>query len=806
MKPISFEVAEPVTDPLEKSKTKQSAESSAQTKIEDAMTPESEVSLEQYRENAQAFIDRYSKTGFFASFSGDTSIRFKLGQAFYFDFQKGEVNLATDWFYNKGFSERQILWACMHEIGHFDDFKNDPERLMKNFDHIADEARKTGDTMLRKWEAVLDQSDPKQKAFLDSLKKTEPVNPNRPEMGSFNRLAQSAYGIHHPFYNSIDDIWVNNSVSRKAASFERGTDGGKEIESLYKEKLFSGFDYSKGESRHRQFINKLLRDDNVPDEQCIVTPDVEEALNRKLKFGGKSYTAKELIATFIKPRTGRDTKAGERYAILRRTLEPIFKELLAKDIADWKPEWKPPEEQPQSGQSGGESSESKDSQGQQEQENINQAPNETDKPQESKDLKKPDDHGEKEKGKPQEPQESKEQQGDASEGELPPATPFEKEIKDWKENTIDQLPPEAMKEIFKKFEEVKEKKEQEAKKAEASKHEEEEKTKAQDEETPEEKAASVQRKQDEQWAEKNASREYSKEQLLENLERFRRVQEEIAPYLDELSALWRHIIFGTSREIVRGMEGHFKTGDELDVQKTIENWGNIQEGKFEQAKIFRKIEDKEVVTQKPELIRIRIAGDMSGSMDEEKLKILQQAMTLIFASLDEFQTYLNATRADTKSKLEVETEGWVFNNSAEKIKSLDDKENLEMVSIFNHIQDSGGGTYDNTVLSDILDSLSQDDEEKIKSGKIMDIVFEITDGGSSDPDSAKEAVDKLIDKKVITRAFQIGRVSIGEQHTFDAVWNQGRDKSRGECVGVNIPALIPAITKALKEYLGDVSI
>lgn len=712
--------------------------------IGDIEKPISLEDLESYREHAQAFLDRYSKTGFLASFAGDTSIHFKLSEAFYFDFQKGEVNLATDWFYKKGFSERQILWACMHEVGHFDDFKNDPERLMKNFDYIADQARQTGDIMLRKWEAILDQSDPKQKTFLDSLKETTPVDPNRPERGLFNRLAQSAYSIHHIFYNCLDDIWVNNSVSRKAASFEKGTEGGKDIELLYREKLFPGFDYSQEKSRHRQFINKLLRDDNVPDEQCIVSPDVEEALNRKIRLGEKEYTAKELVATFIKPRRGRDTKAGERYAILKRTLEPIFKELLAKDIEDWKPEWKPPEEHSQSPKSGQDES-------------------------------------------------------------IPP-TPFEKEIKDWKDNSIDQLPPEAMKEIVDKYKQIKEKKEEKQKKDEEIRRQEEEKRKVEDEKSSEEKANEVQKRQDEQWAEKNASHEYSKEQLLQNLERFRQVQAEIAPYLDELSALWRHIIFGTSRETVRGLEGHFKTGDELDVQRTVEDWGNIQDGKFEQVRIFKKIKDREVVTQKPELVRVRLVGDMSGSMDEEKLRILQQAMTLIFSSLDEFQTYLNATRAETKSKLNAETEGWTFSNSATKIKSFDDKENLEMMSIFPHLQDSEGGTYDDVVLSDILSSLTPDDEEKIKSGKIMDIVFEITDGGSSNPNGAKEMVDKLIEKGVIVRAFQIGRVSIGERNMFNAVWNNGKEKACGESVGVNISALIPAITSALKQYLGDVSI
>jgi ribosomal protein L19E len=94
----------------------------------------------------------------------------------------------------------------------------------------------------------------------------------------------------------------------------------------------------------------------------------------------------------------------------------------------------------------------------------------------------------------------------------------------------------------------------------------------------------------------------------------------------------------------------------------------------------------------------------------------------------------------------------------------------------------------------------------IKSGKIMDIVLEITDGGSSDRDAAKTAVDELIEKKVIVRAFQIGKVNSNEREAFESVWNRGRERGRGERVGVNISALIPAITKALKEYLGDVSI
>lgn len=86
----------------------------------------------------------------------------------------------------------------------------------------------------------------------------------------------------------------------------------------------------------------------------------------------------------------------------------------------------------------------------------------------------------------------------------------------------------------------------------------------------------------------------------------------------------------------------------------------------------------------------------------------------------------------------------------------------------------------------------------------MEIVFEITDGGSSAPGAARSAVDKLIESGVIARAFQIGSVSKYERETFNDVWNRNREEKLGEIVGEKIENLLPAVTELLKKYLSGV--
>lgn len=682
--------------------------------------------LPEYQREAQAMVDSHRR--FFETFAKDVSLRFKLSDKFYINLENGEVNLAAQWFAERGYSREQILWANLHELSHFRDLAEDPKRMMENFDYMQSQAKKTGAAILQKWQQKYGASD---SAFIDKLGKQQPINPKKPEAGTMNATERAAYQTHHLFCNIFDDVYVNNLVARKAPRYEPGTAGGNQVNALYRDSLFPKTDYVEL-PRHLQFLYKLLREEMVPDEAVQIRDDVKAAFERKIAFQGKEYTAKEIVENFIKPRGNRDTKAGQRYFVLQKTIEPVFEELLQKDLNEWDPH-KPPEQQGDKGKS------------------------ESDK------------------------------------ADSPPqdANPFSGDYKEFNDNNPDQFNPENIKDWIDKTEDDKKKKEAAA----AAK-------KADEGKTAEERAKDSQEKIDRAWCEKNNVKP-------EALRRFRQIEAEVAPHLEELTKLWRRIIFGSTKKIEREMEGYFKTGSELDITKTIEEWPKIQKGSIEKAEVMKKMVSKENFIQRPELIRLRLVGDMSGSMDEAKRHVLQQCFVLLLSSLREFETHLNLTRSQTKTKLEIDTEGWIFGDDARKVKklrsqSITEDEQIEIVKIFEHLEKTIGGTYDNTAFEKILEEIPGEERDKIAQEKIMEMVFEITDGGSSNAAAARNAVDRLVDAKIIARSFQIGETNDQEKAIFNSVWNANREEKLGEIVGKDIQQLLPAVAELLKKYLGNV--
>lgn len=684
--------------------------------------------LERYKQEAQEFLDSHRRL--FTTFARDVSLRFKLSDAFFIDLKNGEINLDIGWFAEREYSKEQILWAVLHEHVHFIDLANDPERMMANFEYIKQEARKTGAVILKKWEAKYGQSDPE---FIEDLKAPQSIDPEDPNSETMNATEMAAYEIHHRFFNILDDIYVNKSVSRKAPFYEPGELGGQEVRRLYRDKLFDKVNYS-SQPRHMQIMDALLREDMVPDENIVLAEEVKSIANRKTMFQGKDYTIKEIADNFIKPRSGRDTKAGQRYFVIKQIIEPIYLELLNKDIEEWDPQ-----------------------------------------KQKQNESRKGEGKGEEEKSQSR-------------------ANPFGQPYKDYKQNNPDQLKPSQMRKWSDK------KKNDDKKEAERIAQD-----KQNDKKTTDQKAKEAQEIMDKVWADKNNV-------PYELIQKFKNIEQEIDPYLKDLSELWQRIIFGSTKKIERGMTGYFNTGTEMSIPKVIEEWPQIEKGQLEEARVMEKMETKEILIRKPDLIRVRLIGDMSGSMNEAKRHVLEQCIVLLLSSLREFNTYLNLTRSRTKSKLEVDTEVWVFGDEAKRAKQLRasqgqemDNDLIENIKIFQHLQNTLGNTHDNKALDEIIKSL-EPDREKIEQDKIMEIVFEITDGGSSAPDAAKSAVDSLVNINVIARAFQIGPVSDEEKKTFKKVWNKGRAEKLGEIVGEKIESLIPAIAELLKKYLGQVKL
>lgn len=745
---------------------KQSTEILPENKPEDVSVSKKEITperLAEITEKGQKMIDSYSK--FFATFARDVSLKFVLSNGYYINFKKGEIHLNAMDFAENDMNMDQVLWSAMHELAHFIDLTDDPDGLLGNFEHIKSKTKVLSKKVLDK----LLSSGVIEAETAEKLS-TRP-EPDEDGEESLTRIEQSLYRIFHSFYNCLDDVYVNNLVSRKAPKFEKRRPGGKEIYDLYKEKLFKDKDYRKI-PRHMQFMFTLIRKEMVPDDEIDLSPDVLEVFEREIQFEGQSHTVKDIISKFIIPKSGRDTTSTRRNKVIRKTIEPIFEELLQKDLDDWDPK--------QQNQDKGEGEKSEEGGGDNENNN------------ESKDSGENEDEDSKE-GKGKKPSKK-----DPNSDEFDP-NPFDSAYDKFKKGIPDRLTEKDIK----KFIKVAKEKEKEKKNKEEQVNQ-----------SVETQSQFSQEAMDKEWAKKNNVD-------METLAEFRRIENEVAPYLEELSVLWRDIVYGSTKEISVGVETGHKTG-ELNIGQVIEQWPQIEKHQFDDVRVMDKRVERSSTVLKPELIRVRIVGDVSGSMfqdsvynttedkyeDSPKIKILKQAVVLLLSSLKEFNTYLNLTRATTKSKLEVDTEAWIFGNYPVKVKKSRSETGIEeeqarIVETVAHLNTNLSNTYDNLALQQIRESLTPEEISRIKDKKILEIVFEITDGVPNLPDHTKNEIESLDELGAIIRGFQIGEVYDDYRETFDKVWNQNGEV-RGEVVGSSIQNLIPAITSALKKYLKNV--
>ena len=292
---------------------------------------------------------------------------------------------------------------------------------------------------------------------------------------------------------------------------------------------------------------------------------------------------------------------------------------------------------------------------------------------------------------------------------------------------------------------------------------------------------------------------------------FEDIKNEISPYLGQLSKIWDSIIYGKGVNFEREKEAR-NQGD-INITRTIKYFPDILSGRMNDVKVMDKKVVKELPSDKPEVIRVRFVGDASGSMDDEmgvKHDVLEKVYVLIMSSLRDFETKLNRTRSQTKSKLSVQTQGWLFGDEAHKIKDFrkgQDYQNeyVKTIQQFELLRRDFGWTYDNRVYEKILEESNAKDRADVKSGKIMDLILEVTDGASSNENGTIDAVSKVEKNGAIVRAFQIGDTNEGEKESFNRVWNNDK-KTKGYVVGSEVENLIPAITDALKEYMRGVKI
>lgn len=193
---------------------------------------------------------------------------------FAFDLEKNTIYVSSRFYKELGLSDERTSFATFHEVEHFLEKK----QIL---------AERGGDRIFAK--------------YLKSLKESE------------------AYKLMD---NCVADIRENRAVISKT---------NKEFvtieTSLYKEDLFKDKDFTK-DPKHIQFCQALLREARVPDEQCIVAPEVREKLDtlKAMKVGEQG----DFIGTITDPAVPMSLRLKLQDAYIL----PIVKELLEQDMKE----------------------------------------------------------------------------------------------------------------------------------------------------------------------------------------------------------------------------------------------------------------------------------------------------------------------------------------------------------------------------------------------------------------------------------------------------------------------------------------
>lgn len=266
-------------------------------------------------------------------YRSEQSLKFVPSNGFAFYLETGHVGVdAKFWEWKEKwpeFNDNMMVFASVHEIGHFFDLAEDPEGFAAGFEHMKEFSKQTIPEIKEIW--------------------TEKSAGKLPDYITDKFIEEFLYGRIHKLYNSFDDIYVNKRGAQACHDFSKGGQAEQDKYILYRDYLFPTSkqgekpypgevaDYS-DMNLDRQLGAYLLRKSMIPDQEVKVAPEVKNALDKVMynhpTMG--SITTEKLVqevitASPVSMSTTPNT-ASNRYPIIESMVEPLWKELLLEDV------------------------------------------------------------------------------------------------------------------------------------------------------------------------------------------------------------------------------------------------------------------------------------------------------------------------------------------------------------------------------------------------------------------------------------------------------------------------------------------
>ncbi|NFC27990.1 VWA domain-containing protein [Clostridium botulinum] len=280
---------------------------------------------------------------------------------------------------------------------------------------------------------------------------------------------------------------------------------------------------------------------------------------------------------------------------------------------------------------------------------------------------------------------------------------------------------------------------------------------------------------------------------------------------EQMRQFWKKLIGDAKKEVSVKKDGQVK--GKLDVDSFINFYPDFVEaekkGNYKNLPIFNRYLLETQADILPERIEISFVIDNSGSMNESKIEASRKALAVTLLSIDDFNKYLKSNAEQLNQKVEVLSETWFFGSEYYNVKEFNDKnvkekEKSDIIRSIVKLDATDGATDDASCLREISNKITSIQERELKKGKQIKIIFEITDGASSFPGSAKEAVQELLSKNVEVYAFQIGKNSETNEKIFNFVWNEGYKQPHGVMIGEQVEKLPKELLKAVGKNMQSI--
>lgn len=280
---------------------------------------------------------------------------------------------------------------------------------------------------------------------------------------------------------------------------------------------------------------------------------------------------------------------------------------------------------------------------------------------------------------------------------------------------------------------------------------------------------------------------------------------------EQMRQFWKKLIGDARKEVSVKKDGEVK--GKLDVDSFINFYPDFVEaekkGNYKNLPIFNRYLLETQADILPERIEISFVIDNSGSMNASKIEAARKALAVTLLSIDDFNRYLKSNAEKLNQKVEVLSETWFFGSKYYNVKEFNDKnvkekEKSDIIRSIVKLDATDGATDDASCLREISNKITSIQESELKKGKQIKIVFEITDGASSFPGSAKDAIQELLSKNVEVYAFQIGKNSETNEKIFNFVWNEGYKQPHGVMIGEQVEKLPKELLKAVGKNMQSI--